>query len=80
MEKQDGRVETVDRVPDTTAADLATSKTVKVQNVAYTDAIAKDNLSPRAWSAWKLYGIIAFVTLSKLTTSTCSQHILTVNR
>lgn len=72
MEKDDDRVQTVDRVPDTVAAVLATSKTAKVQNIAYSDAIAKDNLSPRASSVWKLYAIIALVTLSKPATMTCS--------
>lgn len=65
MEKEDDRVQTVDKVPNPAAADLAASKTAKVQNVAYSDAIAKDNLSPRAWSVCKLYAIIALVTLSK---------------
>ncbi|KAJ4185339.1 hypothetical protein NW767_012985 [Fusarium falciforme] len=64
MEKEDDRVQTVDRVPDPAAADLAASKTAKVQNVAYSDAIAKDNLSPRASSVCKLYAIIALVTLN----------------
>jgi hypothetical protein len=72
MDKEDGdRVQTVDNVADTAAADLASSKTAKVQNVAYSDAIAKDNLSPRATSVLKLYAIIALVTLSEL----ASNHI-----
>ncbi|KAI1027522.1 hypothetical protein LB503_013483 [Fusarium chuoi] len=65
MQKEDDKVEAVERVPDSAAADLATSKTAKVENVAYSDAIAKDNLSPRAPSILKLYAIIALVTLSK---------------
>jgi hypothetical protein len=65
MHKEDDKVQTVESVPDSLAADLATSKTAKVQNVAYSDAIAKDNLSPRAPSILKLYAIIALVTLSK---------------
>lgn len=65
MQKEDDKVQTVERVPDSAAADLATSKTAKVENVAYSDAIAKDNLSPRATSIFKLYAIIALVTLSK---------------
>ncbi|EMT72400.1 general substrate transporter [Fusarium oxysporum II5] len=64
MQKEDDKVQTVERVPDSAAADLATSKTAKVQNVAYSDAIAKDNLSPRATSIFKLYAIIALVTLN----------------
>ncbi|KAK2676805.1 MFS transporter superfamily [Fusarium oxysporum f. sp. vasinfectum] len=48
MQKEDDKVQT----------------TAKVQNVAYSDAIAKDNLSPRATSIFKLYAIIALVTLN----------------
>ncbi|QGI78509.1 unnamed protein product [Fusarium fujikuroi] len=64
MQKEDNKVEAVEKVPDSAAADLATSKTAKVENVAYSDAIAKDNLSPRAPSILKLYAIIALVTLN----------------
>jgi hypothetical protein len=65
MQKEDDKLQTVERVTDSADADLATSKTAKVQNVAYSDAIAKDNLSPRTTSIFKLYAIIALVTLSK---------------
>ena len=62
MEKAD--IQTAERVPSLVADDLAASKTAKVQNVAYSDAIAKDNLSRRATSVLKLYAIVIFVTLS----------------
>ncbi|KAI1052499.1 hypothetical protein LB507_007495 [Fusarium sp. FIESC RH6] len=62
MEKAD--IQTAERVPSLVTDDLAASKTAKVQNVAYSDAIAKDNLSRRATSVLKLYAIVIFVTLN----------------
>lgn len=57
-------IHTVEQVPGSATDDLVASKTAKVQNVAYSDAIAKDNLSRTAPSVLKLYAIVAFVTLS----------------
>ncbi|CAF3622741.1 unnamed protein product [Fusarium graminearum] len=57
-------IHTVEQVPGSATDDLVASKTAKVQNVAYSDAIAKDNLSRTAPSVLKLYAIVAFVTLN----------------
>lgn len=40
-------------------------KHVKVHSVALADAVAKDNQSKWTWAMFRLYGIMAFVTLSK---------------
>lgn len=47
------------------------AKRVQVLSVALNDALARDKISPWAWSTIKLYGIMALTTLS---TSTLFSH------
>jgi hypothetical protein len=73
MEKDSPReVERVDTTTTTASQNLKDAvrlgevKTTKVKNVAFADAIAKDNPKPWSKSMLKLYAIMALVTLSMI--------------
>ncbi|KAK6366420.1 hypothetical protein LTR64_008435 [Lithohypha guttulata] len=64
MEKETATTQTTEHVDKVPNASSVGAKETRVLNVAYSDAIAKDNQSPWAATMLKLYAIVALVTMN----------------